>query len=135
MKNLNIFVVKTSFNFFVSRLFYFFINPSQFYAASLIFLVCCHSFQKLNSNSIFFFRNTPSPDEQCLRAQSLLHPVCAQQPPDSDVIGGKQVQPVCHTIARGCKQNPDCRSEIQKLKLASQFEKKIKLPPHTKNIC
>jgi hypothetical protein len=45
-----------------------------------------------------------------LRAQSLLHPVCAQQPPESEVIGGKPVQPVCHAIARSCKQNPDCRS-------------------------
>ena len=67
---------------------------------------------------IFYSRNTPSPDEQCLRAQSLLHPVCAQQPEGVggafDVGGGPNNQQVaCQDIARICNNNPECKPRLE----------------------
>ena len=67
-----------------------------------------NKYNKIIENNItitLFFRNVPNPDEQCLRAQSILHPVCAQQPdplPDESPLS-------CHEIARSCKESPDCR--------------------------
>ena len=60
-------------------------------------------------------RNTPSPDEQCLRAQSLLHPVCAQQPEGGAYdVSGPNSQVACHDIARACSNNPECNSRLER---------------------
>ena len=65
----------------------------------------------------FCSRNKPSPDEQCLRAQSLLHPVCAQQPEGGafgvGVPGGNQQVP-CQDIARVCNNNPECKPRLER---------------------
>ena len=68
------------------------------------------------------FRNKPSPDEQCLRAQSLLHPVCAQQLDGYDV-GGSSL-PTCHAIARVCNNNPECRDRLEKYNQACSVDAK-----------
>ena len=68
------------------------------------------------------FRNKPSPDEQCLRAQSLLHPVCAQQLDGYDV-GGSSL-PTCHAIARVCNNNPECRERLEKYNQACSVDAK-----------
>ncbi|TRY71008.1 hypothetical protein TCAL_10692 [Tigriopus californicus] len=59
-------------------------------------------------------KNTPNPDEVCLRAQTLLHPTCAQQP---DVIQGTsrgdQTLPACHHIAKDCLRQAECRDRLK----------------------
>ena len=69
-------------------------------------------------DNIFFtpLRNTPSPDEQCLRAQSLLHPVCAQQPEQGGAydVGGPSKQVACHDIAHACSGNPECNNRLER---------------------
>jgi len=49
-------------------------------------------------------RNNPAPDQTCLAAQRLLHPNCASKP--------GAAPPSCHTVARSCKRNPDCRPRM-----------------------
>jgi len=60
--------------------------------------------------------NTPSPDEQCLRAQSLLHPVCAQQPEQGGAfdVGGPGKQAACHDIAHACSGNSECNNRLER---------------------
>ena len=69
-------------------------------------------------DNIFFtpLRNTPSPDEQCLRAQSLLHPVCAQTPEQGGAfdVGGPSKQVACHDIAHACSGNPECNNRLER---------------------
>lgn len=59
-------------------------------------------------------RNTPNPDEVCLRAQTLLHPMCAQQP---DLIHGTSMGerplPACHHIAKDCLRQPECQDRLK----------------------
>ena len=56
----------------------------------------------------FSSRNTPSPDEQCLAAQSIFHPACAQNPSKHmKRINGEL--PACHTVAEQCRKDYYCR--------------------------
>ena len=64
---------------------------------------------ELNNNVIAIFyavfsRNTPSPDEHCLAAQSTFHPACAQNPsmPNGNL-------PACHNVAEHCRKDYYCR--------------------------
>lgn len=59
----------------------------------------------LSNETRISYRNVPSPDERCLQAQSILHPVCAIQP--ESLPGAKP--PSCHEIAASCKMDPRCR--------------------------
>ena len=68
-------------------------------------------------------RNTPSPDEQCLRAQSLLHPVCAQTPEQGGAfdVGGPSKQVACHDIAHACSGNPECNNRLERYNQVRSF--------------
>ena len=57
-----------------------------------------------------------------MRAQSLLHPVCAQQLDGYDV-GGSSL-PTCHAIARVCNNNPECRDRLEKYNQACSVDAK-----------
>ena len=84
-----------------------------FYFILIVFLQILYSV-----DNIFFtpLRNTPSPDEQCLRAQSLLHPVCAQTPEQGGAfdVGGPSKQVACHDIAHACSGNPECNNRLER---------------------
>jgi hypothetical protein len=69
--------------------------------------------------------NVPSPDERCLQAQSILHPVCAIQP--ESLPGAKP--PSCHEIAASCKMDPRCRDPYER------FEQACAVDSTTQNSC
>jgi len=56
-------------------------------------------------------KNTPSPDEQCLAAQAIFHPACAQNPSKRmERIDGEL--PACHIVAEQCRKDYYCRSKL-----------------------
>ena len=90
-----------------------FVAFSEYMNFNIVFLQISYSV-----DDIFFtpLRNTPSPDEQCLRAQSLLHPVCAQTPEQGGAfdVGGPSKQVACHDIAHACSGNPECNNRLER---------------------
>ena len=60
-----------------------------------------------------------------MRAQSLLHPVCAQQPEGVGFdVGGTAQQVACHVIARACNNNPECRDRLERYNQACSVDAK-----------
>lgn len=52
-------------------------------------------------------------DDQCLRAQSILHPPCAQTP--AQWSGREEDLPSCHNIARTCRHgDKSCRASLER---------------------
>ena len=85
-------------------------------------------FFNLSFSLLLPYRNTPSQDEQCMRAQSFLHPVCAQQPEGSMGydVGGTTTQVACHTVARACNNNPECRDRLERFNQACSVDANTK---------
>ena len=63
-----------------------------------------------------------------MRAQSFLHPVCAQQPEGSMGydVGGTTQQVACHTVARACNNNPECRDRLERFNQACSVDANTK---------
>ena len=63
-----------------------------------------------------------------MRAQSFLHPVCAQQPEGSMGydVGGTTQQVACHTVARACNNNPECRKRLERFNQACSVDANTK---------
>merc|ERR1719410_2837866 len=51
-------------------------------------------------------------DEQCFRAQNILHPPCAQNP--ENWSGREEDLPSCHSLAHTCRENKNCRRSLER---------------------
>ncbi|XP_073999587.1 uncharacterized protein [Rhodnius prolixus] len=51
-------------------------------------------------------KKTKNLKDECLMAQELLHPVCAQQPQNNLI-------PTCHSLAHSCMDDPTCRIGLE----------------------
>ena len=52
-------------------------------------------------------------DDACFRAQSILHPPCAQTP--ARWSGREEDLPSCHALARACRDDdPNCRESLER---------------------
>lgn len=68
-------------------------------------------------------RKTSERHDVCMSAQEKLHPVCAQRPADnliplqpaasSGTSMMYQPPPACHTVAKDCKEDPECRGRLE----------------------
>jgi len=47
------------------------------------------------------------PDQRCLAAQRLLHPSCVSK------SGPSSASPSCHSVAKSCGRDPDCRPRME----------------------
>jgi len=63
-------------------------------------------------------------DDQCFRAQSLLHPTCAQTP--AQWSQREEDLPSCHSLARKCRKEADCRSRLERYEQACSVDSKTK---------
>merc|ERR550532_3188307 len=64
-------------------------------------------------------------DDQCFRAQSILHPPCAQTP--ARWSGREEDLPSCHALARACRDDdPNCRESLER------YEQSCSADPDTK---
>ena len=51
-------------------------------------------------------------DDQCFRAQSILHPPCAQNP--ENWSGEEEDLPSCHSLAHTCRDDNNCRKSLER---------------------
>ena len=51
-------------------------------------------------------------DDQCFRAQSILHPPCAQNP--ENWSGQEEDLPSCHSLAHNCRDDNNCRKSLER---------------------
>jgi len=59
-------------------------------------------------------------DEQCFRAQNVLHPTCAQTPVNWS--GEEDDLPSCHVLARDCRDRSGCRMSLERYQQACSVD-------------
>merc|ERR1719410_1466605 len=63
-------------------------------------------------------------DEQCFRAQNILHPPCAQTPVGWN--GEEANLPSCHTLARDCRDSKSCVLSLERYEQACSVDSDTK---------
>merc|ERR1719412_1446146 len=63
-------------------------------------------------------------DEQCFRAQNILHPPCAQTPVGWN--GEEADLPSCHTLARDCRNSKSCQLSLERYEQACSVDSDTK---------
>jgi len=72
-------------------------------------------------------------DDQCFRAQSVLHPPCAQTP--ASWSGKEEDLPSCHLLARSCRENKNCRRSLERYEQACSVDSDTKTCAGTYTAC
>jgi len=72
-------------------------------------------------------------DDQCFRAQSVLHPPCAQTP--ASWSGRDEDLPSCHTLARSCRDSKSCRRSLERYEQACSVDSETKTCAGTYTSC
>merc|ERR1719430_2196826 len=72
-------------------------------------------------------------DEQCFRAQSILHPQCAQTPVGWS--GEEEDLPSCHVLARDCRDRKSCRQSLERYEQACSVDSDTKTCAGTYTDC
>ena len=63
-------------------------------------------------------------DDQCHRAQSILHPPCAQNP--ENWSGQEEDLPSCHSLAHSCRDNNNCRKSLERYEQTCSVDSETK---------
>jgi len=63
-------------------------------------------------------------DDQCFRAQAVLHPACAQNP--ENWSGNEDDLPSCHSQARKCRNTKSCRQKLERYEQACSVDSETK---------
>ncbi|XP_023329404.1 uncharacterized protein LOC111702073 [Eurytemora carolleeae] len=95
------------------------------HALDIAFCLCKHFTIHVSSavmNNQFNFQKQN--DDQCFRAQSLLHPVCAQTP--ASWSGREEDLPLCHDLSNSCKSSSGCGSRLLRYEQACAVDAKTK---------
>lgn len=72
-------------------------------------------------------------DDQCFRAQSVLHPPCAQTP--ASWSGRDEDLPSCHLLARSCRDSKNCRRSLERYEQACSVDSDTKTCAGTYTAC
>merc|ERR1712106_1309006 len=72
-------------------------------------------------------------DDQCFRAQSVLHPPCAQTP--ASWSGRDEDLPSCHLLARSCRDSKSCRRSLERYEQACSVDSDTKTCAGTYTAC
>jgi len=72
-------------------------------------------------------------DDQCFRAQSVLHPPCAQTP--ASWSGREEDLPSCHLLARSCRESKNCRRSLERYEQACSVDSDTKTCAGTYTAC
>jgi len=72
-------------------------------------------------------------DDQCFRAQSVLHPPCAQTP--ASWSGRDEDLPSCHLLARSCRDSKSCRRSLERYEQACSVDSETKTCAGTYTSC
>jgi len=72
-------------------------------------------------------------DDQCFRAQAVLHPSCAQNP--DNWSGNEEDLPSCHSLARHCRNTKSCRLKLERYEQACSVDSETKTCAGTYSNC
>jgi len=73
------------------------------------------------------------PDDQCFRAQTVLHPSCAQTP--ENWSKNDEDLPSCHLLARTCRDSKNCRRSLERYEQACSVDSDTKTCAGTYTAC